>query len=52
MSEATMIDAALLARARAQSLHTQRPLLAELELLSGLDARLIVRTGTPVGSAP
>ncbi|MEJ7807830.1 MAG: GspE/PulE family protein [Telluria sp.] len=43
MSEATMIDAALLARARAQSLHTQRPLMAELEVLSGLDARLIVR---------
>jgi general secretion pathway protein E len=43
MSEATMIDAALLSRARAQSLHTQRPLVAELEVLSGLDARLIVR---------
>ena len=43
MSEASMIDAALLARARAQSLHTQRPLMAELEVLSGLDARLIVR---------
>jgi general secretion pathway protein E len=43
MSEATMIDAALLARARAQSQHTQRPLMAELEALSGLDARLIVR---------
>ena len=43
MSEASMIDAALLARARTQSLHTQRPLMAELEVLSGLDARLIVR---------
>ncbi len=43
MSEATMIDAALLARARAQSLHTQRPLMAELEVLSGLDSRVIVR---------
>jgi general secretion pathway protein E len=42
MSEA-MIDAALLARARAQSLHTQRSLLAELEVLSGLEPRLIVR---------
>jgi general secretion pathway protein E len=43
MSEAAMLDAALLARARAQSQHTQRPLMAELEVLSGLDARLIVR---------
>jgi general secretion pathway protein E len=43
MSESSMIDAALLARARAQSQHTQRPLMAELEVLSGLDARLIVR---------
>ena len=43
MSEAAMIDAALLARARAQSQHTQRPLMAELEVLSGLDTRLIVR---------
>jgi general secretion pathway protein E len=40
---AALIDAALLARARAQSLHTQRPLMAELEAMSGLDARLIVR---------
>ncbi|QYF95871.1 GspE/PulE family protein [Massilia sp. PAMC28688] len=38
-----MIDAALLARARAQSLHSQRPLMAELEAISGLDARQIVR---------
>jgi general secretion pathway protein E len=38
-----MIDAALLARARAQSLQSQRPLLAELEAMSGLDARVIVR---------
>ena len=38
-----MIDAALLARARAQSLQSQRPLMAELEAISGLEARLIVR---------
>lgn len=38
-----MIDAALLARARAQSQQSQRPLLAELEAMSGLDARVIVR---------
>jgi general secretion pathway protein E len=38
-----MIDAALLARARAQSLHSQRPLMAELEAISGLEARQIVR---------
>jgi len=38
-----MIDAALLARARTASLHSQRPLMAELEAMSGLDARLIVR---------
>ncbi|MDO8439513.1 MAG: GspE/PulE family protein [Telluria sp.] len=38
-----MIDAALLARARAASVHSQRPLMAELEAMSGLDARLIVR---------
>ena len=38
-----MIDAALLARARAQSLASQRSLMAELEAISGLDARLIVR---------
>lgn len=38
-----MIDAALLARARAQSLVSQRTLMAELEAVSGLDARLIVR---------
>jgi len=38
-----MIDAALLARARAQSVQSQRPLLAELEVMSGLDARVIVR---------
>jgi general secretion pathway protein E len=38
-----MIDAALLARARAQSVQSQRPLLAELEAMSGLDARVIVR---------
>jgi general secretion pathway protein E len=39
----TMIDAALLARARAQSLQSQRPLMAELEAMSGLEPRLIVR---------
>ena len=38
-----MIDAAMLARARAQSVQSQRPLMAELEAMSGLDARLIVR---------
>ena len=38
-----MIDAALLARARAQSVQSQRPLVAELEAMSGLDARTIVR---------
>ena len=37
-----MIDAALLVRARSQSLVSQRPLVAELEAISGLDARLIV----------
>jgi general secretion pathway protein E len=38
-----MIDAALLARAHAQSRQSQRPLMAELEAMSGLDARVIVR---------
>ena len=38
-----MIDAALLARARTQSLHSQRSLMAELEAMSGLEPRLIVR---------
>ncbi|MES2016634.1 MAG: GspE/PulE family protein [Pseudomonadota bacterium] len=38
-----MIDSALLARARNQSLQSQRSLMAELEALSGLDARLLVR---------
>jgi len=38
-----MIDAALLARARTQSLQTQRSLMAELEAMSGLEPRLIVR---------
>ena len=38
-----MIDAALLARAHAQSRQSQRPLMAELEAISGLDARVIVR---------
>ena len=40
---AAMIDAALLARARTQSLHSQRSLMAELEAMSGLEPRLIVR---------
>jgi general secretion pathway protein E len=40
---AAMIDAALLTRARAQSLQSQRPLMAELEAMSGLEPRLIVR---------
>ena len=40
---AAMIDAALLARAHAQSRQSQRPLMAELEAMSGLDARVIVR---------
>jgi len=49
---AVMIDAALLARARAQSLASQRPLVAELEALTGLDARLIVRAlAQPFGLA-
>jgi general secretion pathway protein E len=38
-----MIDAALLTRAHAQSRQSQRPLMAELEAMSGLDARVIVR---------
>ena len=38
-----MIDAALLARARAQSVHSQRSLMAELEAMSGLEPRLIVQ---------
>ena len=38
-----MIDAALLSRARSQSLASQRSLMAELEAISGLDPRLIVR---------
>ncbi|WP_370663308.1 GspE/PulE family protein [Massilia mucilaginosa] len=38
-----ILDPALLARARAQSLHTQRSLVAELEAASGLDARQIVQ---------
>ena len=42
-SDAAMIDAALLARARASSLQSQRPLVQELEAVSGLDARVIVR---------
>jgi general secretion pathway protein E len=37
------LDPALLARARAQSLASQRPLLAELEALTGLDPRLLVQ---------
>ena len=42
-SSVTMIDAALLARARARSLASQRSLMAELEAMSGLEPRLIVR---------
>ncbi|MCY0914716.1 type II/IV secretion system protein [Massilia antarctica] len=38
-----MLEASLLARARAQSLQSQRPLVAELEAVSGLDARQIVQ---------
>ena len=38
-----MIDAVLLARARAQSRQSQRSLMAELEAMSGLEPRLIVR---------
>ena len=38
-----MIDAALLTRARAQTLQSQRSLMAELEAMSGLEPRLIVR---------
>ncbi|TFW13957.1 type II/IV secretion system protein [Massilia arenosa] len=37
------IDSALLARARAQSAQSHRPLVAELEALSGEDPRLLVR---------
>ena len=45
-----MIDAALLARARAQSVSTQRSLMAELEVMSGLEPRLIVQElATPFG---
>jgi general secretion pathway protein E len=40
---ATTIDAALLARARAQSRQSQRPLVAELEAMSGLEPRRIVQ---------
>jgi general secretion pathway protein E len=38
-----VLDPSLLARARAQSLQTQRPLVAELEAASGVDARQIVQ---------
>jgi general secretion pathway protein E len=40
---APLFDAALLARARAQSRASQRPLVAELEAISGLDPRQIVQ---------
>jgi general secretion pathway protein E len=40
---APLVDAELLARARAQSRLSQRPLVAELEALSGLAPRAIVR---------
>ena len=47
-----MIDAALLSRARSQSLASQRPLVAELEAMSGLDARQIVSAlAAPFGLA-
>ena len=50
LTNMAMIDAALLARARAQSLQSQRPLMAELEAMSGLEPRLIVRElGRPFG---
>jgi general secretion pathway protein E len=46
------LDPSLLARARARSLHTQRPLVAELEAASGLDARQIVQAlADPFGLA-
>jgi general secretion pathway protein E len=46
------IDASLLARARAQSRLSQRPLVAELEALSGLAPRAIVRAlAEPFGLA-
>ncbi|MDB5790552.1 MAG: ral secretion pathway protein GspE [Massilia sp.] len=41
---APLFDAALLARARAQSRASQRPLVAELEAISGLDPRQIVQS--------
>ncbi|MGZ3180881.1 MAG: GspE/PulE family protein [Telluria sp.] len=42
MNAAAPLDTALLARARAQSAHSQRSLVAELEALSGADPRAIV----------
>jgi general secretion pathway protein E len=41
---APLFDSALLARARAQSRASQRPLVAELEAISGLDPRQIVQS--------
>ncbi|NHZ61770.1 GspE/PulE family protein [Massilia genomosp. 1] len=43
MSISLVLDPSLLAAARARSLQTQRPLVAELEAASGLDARQIVQ---------
>ncbi|RSZ57129.1 type II/IV secretion system protein [Massilia atriviolacea] len=52
MSSAAVLDPTLLARARARSLQTQRPLVAELEAASGLDARQIVQAlAEPFGLA-
>ena len=44
MNAAVPLEAAVLARARAQSRLAQRPLVAELEAATGLDARQIVRS--------
>ena len=52
MSAAVPLDAAVLARARAQSRLAQRPLVAELEAATGLDARQIVQSlAAPFGLA-
>jgi general secretion pathway protein E len=44
---APLFDAALLARARARSRASQRPLVAELEAISGLDPRQIMQALAP-----
>ncbi len=50
MSVPVQIEPALLARARAQAQASQRPLLAELEALSGLEPRALVQAlGQPFG---